>query len=371
MFLLGLTVFGVWYYQLSNRHKAIVKTKVLHTLHLIDPSWEIDTSEQQLALESPSLLVDNIYQSMDGPQAILNLTMNPANDRIQWVTGFKAEVFKKGTTEHNNDYLCHTNIDYYDATHYKNLLMPKRINTQYPRLGTLSNGINELNFPDGFGFPVASEDAFIIASRTLNHNIDDAFFQVKHRIKLKTEPGTKMLKPLLPKGLVLMLPYDLENPYNSQSKDPNFCTPIDLKNHSGPGQDGTPMSVHWELPQGKTRYEFDVTYQLRLKEDTRIHAMAAHLHPGAELFQLYDVTTASPVYSFDCINYTDKVGLKHVPTYSSQQGILLKADHVYKLVLETENPSTEFRDMMAVLFVYLYDKEMELHLEKQGLVGAL
>jgi len=360
----GCVVFGIWYYQLSNRHKAIVKTKLLHTFRIIDHDWEIDETENQLILESPDLLVDNIYHSMDGPQAVLNLNINQGGTKVQWITGFKAEAIRDGTQTHDNDFLCHTNIDYYDAVHYKNLNFPKRINTQYPRLGTLSNGINELNFPPGFGFPVAVDDVFIIASRTLNLNIKNAFFKVKHHITLKIENGDVPLKPLQPKGLVLMLPYDLDNPYRSKKNDPNLCSPIDLKNHSGPGEDGVPLSAHWRLPEGKTHYEFDVTYQLYLQEDTTIHAMAAHLHPGAETFILFDSTTNEAVFTFNCENYSDKLGLKYVPNYSSAEGILLKADHKYKLILETNNPSTGFRDMMAVLFLYLYDKEMEEHLKK-------
>lgn len=360
----GCVAFGIWYYQLSNRHKAIVKTKLLHTFRIIDHDWEIDETESQLILESPDLLVDNIYHSMDGPQAVLDLNINQGGTKVQWITGFKAEVIRDGTQTHDNDFLCHTNIDYYDAVHYKNLNFPKRINTRYPRLGTLSNGINELNFPPGFGFPVAVDDVFIIASRTLNLNIKNAFFKVKHHITLKTENGDVPLKPLQPKGLMLMLPYDLDNPYRSKKKDPNLCSPIDLKNHSGPGEDGVPLSAHWRLPEGKTHYEFDVTYQLYLQEDTTIHAMAAHLHPGAETFILFDSTTNEAVFTFNCENYSDKLGLKYVPNYSSAEGILLKADHKYKLILETNNASTGFRDMMAVLFLYLYDKEMEEHLKK-------
>jgi hypothetical protein len=364
LFLIGCLASAIWYFQLSNRHKAIVKTTLLHTFRIIDHDWEVEEGSDLVHLESPDLLVDNIYQSMDGPQAVLNLHLNEGGQNVQWITGFKAEVFKEGTQTHNNDFLCHTNIDYQDAIHYKNLNLPKRINTQYPRLGTLSNGINELNFPDGFGFPIAANDALVIASRTLNHNIDDAFFKVKHHINLKMSKGGTPLKPLRPKGLVLLLPYDLENPYASKNDDPNLCSPIDLKNHSGPGEDGVSLSAHWKLPQGKTHYEFDVTYQLYLQEDTTIHAMAAHLHPGAETFVLYDTTANEPVYSFHCENYTDKVGLKHVPSYSSEEGILLKADHQYKLILETSNSSEDFRDMMAVLYLYLYDREMDEHLSK-------
>ena len=315
-------------------------------------------------MNNHTLIVDNIYQSMDGPQAILNLELNSGDSGIKWITGFKAEVFREGTQEHNNDFLCHTNIDFFNGVHYKNLKLPKRINSQYPRLGTLSNGINQLNFPEGFGFPVADKDAFIIASRTLNHNIEDAFFKVKHKIEFSTKPAEANLKPLVPKALVLLQDYNRENPDNpEQSDDPNLCLPLDLKNHSFPNEDGVRYAAHWVLPKGEHLYKFNVTYQLRLTENTTIHAMAAHLHPDAQKFTLYDLTANRAVYTINCENYDEKIGLKDVSTYSSEEGLPLYADHEYELQLHTYNPSDGFRDMMAVLFIYVYDREMDEHLK--------
>lgn len=76
LLLIGAVVASVWYWQLSNRHKAIVKTTLLHTFRIIDHDWEIQKETERLTLESPDLLVDNIYQSMDGPQAVINLNLN-------------------------------------------------------------------------------------------------------------------------------------------------------------------------------------------------------------------------------------------------------------------------------------------------------
>jgi hypothetical protein len=364
LILVGIISGGIWYSQLSNRHKAIVKTRLLHGFRIIDHDWEVSHTDTTISLESPDLLVDNIYQSMDGPQAILNLDLNPEDNDLKWITGFKAEVYREGTTEHNNDFLCHTNIDFFNGVHYKNLKLPKRINSQYPRLGTLSNGINELKFPNGFGFPVAGNDAFIIASRTLNHNIEGAFFKVKHNIEFTTENAEVHLKPLVPKALVLLQDFDRENPDNPEtSDDPNLCLPLDLKNHSFPNEDGVRFAAHWVLPKGEHLYKFDVSYQLQLKEDTMIHAMAAHLHPDAQKFTLYDLTEDKVVYTIKCENYDEKIGLKNVATYSSEEGLPIYADHEYELQLLTYNPSDEFRDMMAVLFIYLYDREMDEHLQ--------
>ena len=362
---------AVTYYNLSSRHKALLKTRFLHAFRIIDHDWEITVAENEFRLVSPELLVDGIYQSMDGPQAFIYLDINPNTSKMKWITGFKAEVIQNGTTTHNNDFLCHTNIDYYDAIHYKNLKIPKRINIVYPRLGTLSNGTNEVNFPEGFGFPVAADDKFIVASRTLNHNIKDAFFKVKHFIDFKTEEGDKQLKPLIPKALVMLQDYDKENPNNpDMSKDPNLCVPLDLKVHTYEDDRGITLSSHWVLPAGNHQYEYEVSYQFDLKEDTRIHAMAAHLHPHSETLTLYDITEDKPVYTFDCENYDDKIGLKNVPTYASAEGLPLYKDHRYKLILVTNNTSIDRRDMMAVLYVYVYDHEMDEHLRSQNFLGA-
>ena len=362
---------SITYYTLSSRHQALLKTRFLHTFRILDPDWEIIIAENAFRLASPELLVDDIYQSMDGPQAFIYLDINPNNSKMKWITGFKAEVIQNGTKAHNNDLLCHTNIDYYDAVHYKNLKIPKRINIVYPRLGTLSNGTNELNFPTGFGFPVASDDKFIVASRTLNHNIEDAFFKVRHYIDFKTKNGDEPLKPLIPKALVMLQNFDKDNPYNPNlSQDPNLCTPVDLKSHTYKDDEGVVLSSHWILPSGNTQYEYDITYQLALKEDTTIHAMIAHLHPYAKNFSLYDMTADEFVYSFKCENYDEKIGLKNVPTYSSAEGIKLFADHKYKLVLVTTNTAIESRDMMAVLYAYVYDREMDDHLRSSPFLGA-
>lgn len=368
LILTGIIAGSIWYAQLSNRHKAIVKTELLHTFRIIDHDWEVSEENNSVKLESPDLLVDNIYQSMDGPQAIINLELNKDTTAIKWITGFRAEVFREGTAKHNNDFLCHTNIDFFNAVHYKNLKLPKRINSQYPRLGTLSNGINELMFPEGFGFPVASHEKFIVASRTLNHNIEDAFFKVKHHIEFKMDQGDRPLKPLVPKAVVLLQDYNRDNPdHPEEAQDPNLCLPIDLKNHSFPNEEGVRFAAHWVLPKGEHVYEFDVTYQLQLQEDTTIHAMAAHLHPNAKQFTLFDVTDNKEVYTINCVNYTEKIGLKHVPVYSSSEGLPIYKDHRYKLQLITDNPRDGFSDMMAVLFIYVYDREMDEHLMKNSL----
>ena len=44
--------------------------------------------------------------------------------------------------------------------------------------------------------------------------------------------------------------------------------------------------------------------------------------------------------------------------FSSKEGIMLYPNHQYELVLTTNNTTNENQDMMASMFVFLYDKEM-------------
>ena len=44
--------------------------------------------------------------------------------------------------------------------------------------------------------------------------------------------------------------------------------------------------------------------------------------------------------------------------FSSAEGILLYPDHQYELILKTNNTTNVNQDMMASMFVFLYDKEM-------------
>ena len=126
---------------------------------------------------------------------------------------------------------------------------------------------------------------------------------------------------------------------------------------------GGRIGAHRVLPKGTHVYEFEVTYQLKLQKDATIHAMAAHLHPNAVSFSLIDETTGEEVYTINCENYDHKIGLKNVPIYSSTEGLPIYRDHRYKLRLLADNPREGFSDMMAVLFIYLYDEEMDKHLK--------
>jgi hypothetical protein len=102
-----------------------------------------------------------------------------------------------------------------------------------------------------------------------------------------------------------------------------------------------------------------VTHQINLPFDTRLHYAAVHLHPFAESLELRDLTSGESVYKSRARNFTDRIGLAEVESYSSVDGFTLHHDHEYEVVSVYDNTSGEDQDSMAVMFLYMLDEQYE------------
>ncbi|WP_033955949.1 hypothetical protein [Psychroserpens jangbogonensis] len=361
LFIVLLTIVGgIYYLKLPNRHKAIVKTKLYHGLGIVDERWNIQSNDSSISLITPTLVIDNIYKSMEGPKVIRSFQLDDTKNELVWITSFGTKALSTNEVDQlSNDYVCHTNIDLFEGEHYSRWNLNHRIGEQYPRLTSMSNGIENYKFPEGFGFPVFTNENLLLATQSLNHNIKGDPFTIKHEVNLGFKPHSKQMKPLMSKTVFVMLPYDAENPFQGPTDtSPNMCLPVETKNHSYKNNQGESLSGHWVIFPGKDNYSYDITHQLQLKDSTTMHHIAAHLHPFAETLALRDKTADSILYVSKAENYTDKIGLKSVSYFSSAEGIMLYPDHKYELVLQTNNSTTVNQDMMASMFVFLYDKEM-------------
>lgn len=359
--LVGFVIAGLYYLNLSNRHKAIVKTQFLHRLGLVDNDWNVVTTDTSTSFTTPTFVIDNIYKSMEGPKAMRAFQLNPTKSELVWLTSF--ETIALSTNENDtlsNDYICHSNVDYYDGEHFSKWNLDHRIGEQYPRLTSMSNGVENYSFPKGFGFPVFTNENLFLASQSLNHNITNNVFTVKHKINLGYKPHNKNMRPLKSKTVFITLPVDTSVFQNNQENvDPNACLPVDMKNHMYLDNAGNQMSGHWIVFPGKYTYQSNITKQLNLKDSTSMHYIAVHLHPFAEELSLKDITADSILFSSKATNYNNKIGLKKVDSFSSIEGVMLYPDHEYKLILKVNNTSDQNQDMMASMFVFLYDKEMD------------
>lgn len=363
--ILLMIVGGIYYLKLPNRHKAIIKTHVYHKLGLVDDTWNVITTDSTITLFSPTLVIDNIYKSMEGPKVQRSFQIDPTKTDLVWLTSFETQAVSTNEVDQlSNDYVCHTNIDFYDGEHYSHWNLNERVGTHYPRLTSMSNGIESYKLPKGFGFPVFSNENLFLVTQTLNHNIKGDAFTVKHKVSFGYQPHSSKMKPLVSRTVFVMLPYDNENPFQGPTEsNPNMCLPVETKNHSYVDEEGNHLSGHWVVSPGEARYTYDITKQLQLKDSTTMHHVAVHVHPFAKELILRDKTKDSILFVSKAENYTDKIGLKKVSYFSSKEGIMLYPNHNYELVLNTNNTTTVNQDMMASMFVFLYDREMAERLE--------
>ncbi|NMH28004.1 hypothetical protein [Flavobacterium silvaticum] len=360
-FVIGAIVVGaIGYSQLSNRHKAIVKTEFLFRTGIVKNKWDIDKEPSEYRMISPTFLIDGIYKSMEGPKAT-NFVQLSQDTSLVWLTGFKVKALdSKMTTQLSNDFICHTNIDFNDSRYYTGFGLLNRVGVQYPRMTSLSNGQESFEFPKGYGIPMRGNDLLTVTTESLNHNIKDADLWIKHEIDIDYQKNGDGLKPLMTRTIFVALPFDEKDPYK-EPLDPaaNSCIPVETKNHTYDDGKGGKLSGHWVIPPGKSTWHSSIDGQLQMKDSLRLHAAAVHVHPFSTSLTVFDLTDNKVIFKSEMTNYKDKIGLEKVTAFSSEQGIWLYANHHYELRQECDNTTAIDQDMMGSMFLFFYDAELE------------
>ena len=362
--LVGLLAGGIWYWQLPNRHKAIAKAFVFEKLGIVDKDWKVATQSKTYKMISPEFYIDGIYKSMEGPKSS-NYVQLSQDSTLLWLTGFHVKALAAQSLKKvSKDFICHTNVDFNDVKYYSSFHLEKRIGTQYPRLTSLSHGLENFSFPKGYGIPMKGNELLYVTTESLNHNLPEANFWIRHEVDIDYATD-KNLKPLMSRTAFIMLPYDKRDPYKEPT-DPgtNQCIPVETKNHSYDDGKGNMLSGHWVIPVGKNIYRSSVDQQLQIRDSLRLHAAAIHVHPFATSISLFDTTAKQPVFTSKVINHKGKTGITRIAPFSSEKGIWLYQSHHYEIVLEVNNTTTTSQDMMGSMFLFFYDKELDDLLQK-------
>ncbi|WP_298896552.1 hypothetical protein [uncultured Psychroserpens sp.] len=352
----------IYFKSLKTRHQELIKSKIYYTLNLVDSEWKKDLSDTKVVYTSPTFVISNIYKSMEGPKSDQYVVIDDTKEELLFLTSFKTNaVSSDEKRKMSNDFVCHTNFEYRDAEHYNRWNMTNRINSQYPRITSISNGVEDFELPEGFGFPVFSNERLFINAQALNHNITDSTFNIKHKIEIGfAKHSQKPLIPLQPKTVFMMFPFDPDNPFKGPTEElPNACIPVETKNHTYIDTKGNPLSGHWIIKPGKHNYTYDTSAQLNIKDSIRLHQITSHLHPFANRFVLRDKTTGAIIYDCKSENFKDKIGLKRTPSFSSQKGVWMYENHVYEMLLEIDNTTDKDQEMMASMAIFYYDGEMQ------------
>lgn len=358
--LLSLLFGTAIYSQLSNRHKAILKTNFLHTTGILNSNWSVTNSEDLYLTESPTFLVDGIYKSMEGPKSSRFIQLNQKKELL-WIKGFEIKAFDAETDkELSNDFICHMNMDFNDVTYFENFGLKDRIGKQFPRLTTLSHGLEKFEFPEGYAFPVYGNDFLYVTTQVLNRNIPIINKKVKHQVAISYENNSKKIKPLFSKSVYMQLPYDEFN-WNKQPLDPgsNQCVPVETKIHIYKDSKGNKLSGHWKIPKGAKNYRSSINEHLALEKPMRLHFAAPHVHPFATSIGIFDKTTGKMLFNCAIKNHKTNIGIDQISTFSSINGIWLYPDHDYEMVMTCNNNSNEEEDMMGSMFLFFYDQELE------------
>lgn len=331
--------------------------------------------KHERVLLGPVFTVDQIYPSMRGPQrtTAVQIDKDRGNERM-WLTRFEARVVAiDGETPHSQEYMCHSNVDV-SPREYR-----RQFRVSHPfdgRFFTLSQGQTEIVLPEGFGLPVMGAETIRVSNQLLNLNPVVTPMSVRHRVVLEYVRDTDArgrIKPLFQVGLYGMKLIDGDTPYPHLSSGDSAvhgpgCLPGKAASpHTFKDRNDQTFTGHWQVPPGREENHTLVTEVLNLPFDTTIHYIAAHMHPCGESIRLVDLTEGRTLFESRVKPMTDRVGIDHIEYYSSVEGIPLYRDHQYEVVSVYNNTSDQTSDAMAVLYLYLHDKEMEANMQMQEL----
>lgn len=334
-------------------------------------------AKQQQVLSAVYPIVKK-YKSMEGPAGTQTVYLGDrTKPELLWLTAIKTEVVgKDGKTLMSAELMCHMNVDI-DPMRHKALFNLKR--DPAARLMTLSQGMRvpgggfEARLPEGFAFPIASNEPLYVMTQVLNHNIEHPHnLNVRHRVTfefvrdadLKQRPiavfnvpasGMVQMSSSMNTGTVLQ-------PMAIEEHGPSCLVGQRAPNAAGMAADytdpkGHHYTGHWVVPPGKQVNASDATWFMNLPYDAKLHYAAVHLHPFAESLTLRDMTSGTDVFKASAKNPNGRVGLERVDSFVSVDGVPMYKDHKYELVSVYNNPTKQNADSMASMFLALDDPE--------------
>ena len=326
--------------------------------------------------------IDKKYRSMEGPGSMEAVYIGDQQaPELLWIVGVKTEmVGEDGKTPQLPELMCHVNVDL-DSTKHSAMFDLKRYTAT--RLITLSQGMVDAQFPEGFAYPLASNEPLNLYTQVLNHNIEHPNnLKVRHRVTIsyiRDKDLTAPLKPLFNVGasgtVILddghanmampnMAMAEVTGPDGKAVDHTTSCLTLPRAPNAvgGGGSDytdpqGHKVTGHWIVPPGHQINHSDITWFMQLPANTTLHWAAAHLHPFAQSLAIRDTTTGKTVFEVKATNPKTKVGLDNVETFSSEKGVPMYKDHKYELVSVYDNPTQQNADSMASAFLALSDPD--------------
>ncbi len=182
-----------------NFYKSRIKKILFIALLFIFCFFQNAFANESKTVFSNDFHINKIYPSMAGPYSSHQVSLIEGEPRqLLWITGFDSRpVDAHDSSKPLDGFMCHSNLNINMKAHRK-LFRWK----QYPRrrLFSLSEGIETIKFPQGFGIPVYSDEKFRVNSQALNHNIvnPDLKVKIKNTISFVRDADLKeQIQPLM------------------------------------------------------------------------------------------------------------------------------------------------------------------------------
>jgi hypothetical protein len=323
------------------------------------------------------------YKSMEGPAGSQIVYLGDrTKPELVWLTAIKTEVVgADGKTLMSPELMCHMNVDI-DPARHKALFNLTR--APAARLMTISQGMRvpgggfEARLPEGFAFPIASNEPLYVMTQVLNHNVEHPHnLKVRHRVTFEYVRDADLKQRPIPlfnlpvSGMVQMnMGSGILQPLAIEDHGPSCLVGQRAPNAAGMASDyvdpqGHHMVGHWVVPPGKQINASDATWFMNLPYDSKLHYAAVHLHPFAESLTLRDTTTGTDVFKATAKNPKGRVGLERVDAFVSVPGVPMYKNHRYELISVYNNPTKQNADSMASMFLALDDPEFVAPTQEQ------
>ncbi len=353
---------------------ALLLVPAIYSLTRVDLSARARATD--LTLTSRAYRLDKIYRSMEGPYSIQgNIPVAKAkSSRLEWVTGLETKLVDAAAASKpiSQEFFCHSNLTF--AEHGE---APAQINQRFGgrahhdwRLFTLVPGRLAIELPLGFGMLVPADASLDYLTMSLNLNPHRDPVQVQLHTTVHTvafdAPGAPS-KALFRRALYVLQPREQAAKMGPMASGPEpqhvgaGCADTCRMNFSAVsavGASGQGQTLHWIVPPGRHLYRTEITSQLKLPFDTTIHYATIHVHPFARVMELRDLTTGRTVFRLNSRDWSDRLGVAQVGELKSIAGVPLHRDHRYEVTAEYDNTSGVKTDAMAILYLYLLEKNL-------------
>ncbi len=291
--------------------------------------------------------IDRKYISMTGPVRTDKVSLMPgAAEGKLWVKGFRVDIADDKGAPQSSEYLCHAWLEL------------DKSGARGQQLLTISEGLDEMTFPDGYAMPVINrtDNAGLMAQALNNNEGTDKQLTYKLTVSYLDDAAARQLKITPLRGITAAV----------MAKDANtgsgteICRAEDGILAPPPAKGETPSIVHFDVPPGRHEYTSIIPRSNEIYQGGAVHYIKLHLHPYGESVSLIDKTTGKTLWTGHVKTGDRRVLLTDVDYYSSAEGFTIDPAHEYAVKTIYNNTTDKLTDAMAVLRVYLSDDGKKL-----------